>query len=170
MRFIAIAIFCLFAASSYAQVPPPQGGGAPDAPRMDNAKKEKTKKQKTVRTRKVKEDKHVKETVYLYGVSSLLGDSLCYITGISRIDNVDMQKRTGFLTFRESYSYQYRVYLEGTLGLKGQTAAILYDTKLKRLQKNYDKMISKYLKTDGAKLVTVNPDEFTFKSVETATE
>lgn len=113
-----------------------------------------------------KPDQHVKETVYLFGFSSQLGDSLHYITSIVRLDSVDMTKKTRFMSYRDSYSYQLRVYLEGTLHKKNQTTAIFFDTKLKRVQKMYDKMISRHLNVDGVKLVTINPDDFTFTSVE----
>lgn len=162
-RYLITALLCLFALTSYCQT---AQTAQPLGEKTEKPKAKKEKKQKTSKIRAPKSDSHIKETIYLFGFSTQIGDSLYYITSIAKLDSVDMTKKTRFLSFRDSYSYQMRVYVEGVLKQKSQTAAIFFDTKQKRIQKMYDKMITRYLNADGVKLITINPDEFTFTSVE----
>lgn len=111
-------------------------------------------------------DKHIKTTVYMFGFSNEFGDSTYVLTDISKVDNADLVKKTGFLSFRDSYGYQMQVYVEGTLGLKHQTVAIYFSTKLKAMQKKYAKIKKRYLSKDAVKLITLTNDEFSFKVIE----
>lgn len=166
--FVALVIsFCSLVAFGQAPGNPggnPEMGQPMGMPGKLDAQKGKQKKQPKIRV--PKEEQHINKTVYMFGVSTQLGDSVQYITSACQIDGADLTKKTQFLTYRESYSYQLRAYLEGTLNKKSQTTAIYFDTKQKRLQKRYSKMINKILKQDGVKLVTINPEEFIFSSIE----
>lgn len=100
--------------------------------------------------------------VYVFGVSQMLTDSVVYITNISEVDSIDLAKKTKFLPYRAEFSLQLKIYLEGTLGLKQQTACVFYSTERKKLTKKHYKIKKRYLDNPNTKIFVIDDQRFTF--------
>jgi len=102
-----------------------------------------------------------KGKVFLFGVSQQLTDSIVYITFISELDSLDLQKKTKFLPFRSAFSIQLKQYMEGTLGKDRQTATVFYSDNRKKLSKKYYKIKKRFLDNPYTKIVPL--DGFNFR-------
>lgn len=102
-------------------------------------------------------------TVYMFGVSQLLTDSVVYITSINQIDSIDLDKKTHILPNRSEFSLQLKEYLEGQVGLHKQTACVFYDVRRKKLNKQYYKIKKRYLDDKGKKIIIVDERYFKFR-------
>ena len=124
-------------------------------------KKEKKTAKKTAET----ENAFVKGTgtVYLFGFSHQLADSVVYFTDVQQIDSIDLDPKTQFLPLRSEISLQLKEYLEGKEHLEKQTACVFFSTKMKKIQKMYAKMRKRYLKASNMHLVMIDSKKFTFK-------
>ena len=100
-------------------------------------------------------------TVYLFGVSQQLTDSVVYITFINEIDSLDLQKRTKFLPYRSEFSLQLKEYMEGTLKKDHQTTCVFYSPNRKKLSKKYYKIKKRFLDNPYTKIMPL--DGFTFR-------
>lgn len=107
-------------------------------------------------------------TVYLFGVSQQLTDSVIYITTIQSVDSVDLTKKGKLLPFRSEYSLQLKEYMEGQLQLKNQTTCVFFSDKHKRLSKKLYKIKKRYLDDKETKIVMVDERYFRFKHPLTA--
>ena len=101
--------------------------------------------------------------VYVFGVSTQLADSTVYITTISEVDSLDLERKTRFLPFRSQFSLQLRVYMEGQLGLRNQTTCVFYSANRKKASKRLYKIKKRYLDNKGKKLVMVDERYFRFR-------
>ena len=147
----------------------------PDAVPSDNPKFDKTlpappssnkSKRSKAPAQKVKADKVISQTVYMYGIANALGDSTYFVTDIHTIPDAQILKRQGFLLYRESYGIQLKQYLEGVLGNNSQTVAVIFDTDAKRLAKRFAKLKKKLLKRKNAILLTIGSNDFQFVKLE----
>ena len=100
-------------------------------------------------------------TVYLFGVSQQLTDSVVYITFINEVDSLDLEKRTKFLPFRSEFSLQLKEYMEGTLKKDHQTTCVFYSPSRKKLSKKYYKIKKRFLDNPYTKIMPL--DGFTFR-------
>lgn len=101
--------------------------------------------------------------VYVFGVSQMLTDSVVYITNISEVDSIDLAKKTKFLPHRAEFSLQLKIYLEGTLGLRQQTACVFYSANRKKLTKKQYKIKKRYLDNPNTKIFVIDDQRFTFR-------
>lgn len=101
-------------------------------------------------------------TVYVFGVSQSLGKDEVYMTDISTIDSLALQKKTGFLPFRSSFSTQLQQYTEGVLGQTHQTVSIFFSTKREKLQKELNTVKKRYLSNANKSVTTINQEQFHF--------
>jgi hypothetical protein len=101
-------------------------------------------------------------TVYVFGFSQEFGDTIAYITDITKVDSVMLQKKTGFLPFRYDFSQQFKGYLEGEKGLKKQTACVFFSKNKVKLNKKLSKMRKRYLGMEHTTVVNIGQEEFKF--------
>ncbi len=66
------------------------------------------------------------QTIYIFGVSQNLSDSLVYISEITELSARHLLDKKRFLINREAYSSQFSDYLAEKLGSKHQTAAVFF--------------------------------------------
>lgn len=101
--------------------------------------------------------------VYLFGVCQELTDSMVYITGIHRVDSLDLEHKTGFLPFRSEFSLQLKEYMEGQLHHQNQTASVFYSKSRKKLAKKFYKIKKRFLDNTYTRLVVIDDDRFRFR-------
>ena len=87
-------------------------------------------------------------------------DSVVYFTDEQRLDSMVMEKKTKFLEKRATLSEQLANYLT-SIGESKYTAAIIYDTNLKKLDKKYIKH-AKYYKKNGFTIKPADKSQFSF--------
>ncbi|MBR2862546.1 MAG: hypothetical protein IKB97_03160 [Bacteroidaceae bacterium] len=75
------------------------------------------------------------ETIYVLGYGISFKDSVAYFTGIQEIKQADLQKKTGFLTYRSDFSDQLKTYLQTQLGVPNPTCAIFFSEKKSAIEK-----------------------------------
>lgn len=114
-------------------------------------------------TAKKPKDKN-KYGVYMAGASASFTDSLVYFTDIQFVDSASVDNKN-FLYGRSQYSSQLKDYLESKEGGRNRTCFMFYNTKKHKLQKELDKIKSKYRKGNNILLKDVNP-EFKFVKAE----
>lgn len=102
-------------------------------------------------------------TVYVFGVSQVLTDTVIYITNIHQVDSLDLETKTKFLPFRSEFSLQLKEYMEGQLGLKHQTACVFYSDSRRKLSKKFYKIKKRYLDDKNRKVVMVDERYFQFR-------
>ncbi len=101
--------------------------------------------------------------VYVFGVSQRLGGDEVFITEISEVDSLAIQKKTKFLPFRSAMSLQLQSYVEGVLEEGNQTVAVFFSEKKETLKKKLAKVRKRYLAHNDKEVTTVILDEFRFK-------
>ena len=121
-------------------------------------KKEKMKEKATAKPEKL--HKIISKTIYLYGVGFSAVDSVVYFTDEQRLDSMVMDKKTSFLAKRATLSEQFANYLT-SIGESKYTAAIIYDTNLKKLDKKYMKQ-AKYYQKNGYTIKPADKSQFSF--------
>jgi hypothetical protein len=104
------------------------------------------------------------DKVYIFGVGSAFGDTIIHFTSIIEMENITLEKKTGFLPYRSVYSMQLKAYLEGTLGLHQQTCCVMFSTSKKKISKKYYKLKKAYLKNSENVLKIIGENEFAFKT------
>ena len=102
-------------------------------------------------------------TVYLFGVSQMLTDSIVYATSINQIDSIDLDRKTRTLPNRSEFSLQLKEYLEGQVGLHKQTACVFFSTSRKKLNKQYYKIKKRYLDDKEKRIIIVDDRYFKFR-------
>lgn len=111
------------------------------------------------------------QTLYIFGVSQNLRDSVAYVTDIVEITAPNLQQK-GFFTDRDLYAEQFRNYVEQTFATSHQTAVIFFDSKAVKLEKIRQKLRVKITgqKVGLEKVVVkdIYKDQFQFKKIEVA--
>ena len=100
-------------------------------------------------------------TVYMFAVSSQFGDSVVYVSELMPVANVQLTKKYDYFKYRSDFTFGFKQYLADNFGCENQTCAIFYDTKLKKAQKRFNKVL-KRAKTNKMHVTTVSKDKFTF--------
>ena len=103
--------------------------------------------------------------VYVYGVAASFTDTVLYITDVQKLEGAALDK-SKFLPFRDGYSYQLKVFLEGTLGAKDRVCAIFFSEDIKKLNKGAVKMYKKYAKNGAYSIRRLTKEEFEFQTIE----
>ena len=145
-----------------AQMPPEQPQGFGVSPTIGSKDpKAKGKKKKEPKPQKVKKQSPEKlhaRTIYLYGVGFSAVDSVVYFTDEQRLDSMLFNKK--FLKNRAVLSEQFTNYLT-SIGESKYTGAIVFDTKLKALDKKFLKH-AKYYKKLGYTIKAADKSQFSF--------
>lgn len=98
--------------------------------------------------------------VYAFGFAASFRDTLTFITEIQELDSVKLERQTHFLPMRDLYSYQMKDYLEADLEKTNYTCMIYFSKKLKKLQKQMNRLKTEYSRS--GKLNVLSPEEFRF--------
>lgn len=108
------------------------------------------------------------QTLFIFGVSQNLRDSVVYVTDIVEITAPNLIQK-GFFTDRDLYAEQLRLFVERTFATSRQTAVVFFDTKAASLEKTREKLRSKIAgqKVGLDKLVVKDlyKDQFQFKKI-----
>ncbi len=139
---------------------PPQGGQRPPRDGQRPEKKDASKKKENTTV-----DKTLKNVnqLYVYGIAYSPKDSVVHLTDMLFIKNAKVAKKTGFLENRTDYSNQLKTYLESH-GDPNRTCVLVYNEKLGKLSKDYEKMVERYSrKKYNVKIV--NQTDFRFSTV-----
>ena len=102
--------------------------------------------------------------VYAFGISESFTDSIVYNTNIQVIDSVYLDAN-GFLPARDSYAYQLKNYLEINKELTDRTCMIFFNTDMKKLTKEFNKVVARYKKKNVI-VKSIKPEEFKFTKPE----
>lgn len=101
------------------------------------------------------------KTVYLFGVSISLADSVVYFTEIMPVEGAKIDERTGFLLHRQYYSYELKDYMNFTENMPGRTSAVYFSDKCSKLEKK-EAALKKRLVEKQGKTVRYLGDKFKF--------
>ncbi len=111
------------------------------------------------------------QTLFIFGVSQNLRDSVAYVTDIVAITAPNLLQKK-FFTDRDLYAEQLRVYVEQTFASPHQTAVVFYDKKIVKLEKMRQKLRVKLsgqkLGLDKIVVKDIFKDQFQFKKLEVA--
>ena len=66
------------------------------------------------------------QTLFIFGVSQNLRDSVAYVSDISSITEPNLVQKS-FFTDRDLYEEQFRIYVEKTFETTYQTAVVFFD-------------------------------------------
>ena len=185
-RYLILIFLCVSALSGFAQNPVdtsdmPQSAQVGKAGKADKKDKKAKKSKKKDRKDKDSVDTNmnvvqeqvrnvVMKPAYIIGVGAAFGDSLVYITEVNKVDRAYFTKKTKFLDRRMEYSYQFKNFLEQTLGLENRTCSVIFSDKLKKALKMRRKLLARYLKSEDVAVQSVNQDTFSFKQLDYASE
>ncbi len=100
------------------------------------------------------------EQVYIFGINYSPTDSTVYFTDQMVLRNVKIEKKTGFLQFRNLYSKQLTDHMEGK-GELNRISCVVFNQKYKKLAKKYRKMMNKYQKKNY-QIKALDQTEFKF--------
>lgn len=122
------------------------------------------KDKKSAKETKVKEAPLVQAEVYGFGFAASFTDSVAFYTDIQLLDSASLVNKS-YLNMRYDYSYQLKYYLQDNLQKSDHVCMIFFNTKLKKLQKEYDKLLNKYRKA-GTGLRQIPITDFKFSKPE----
>lgn len=103
--------------------------------------------------------------LYAFGYAATLNDSTVYITEIQEMPKVKMEKGTGFLVSRSSYTTQLKRFIEGMYGGHA-TCAIIFNENKDKLYKDYLRLIDKIMRHKQNIIKSVHSEDFTFIEVD----
>ncbi|MBQ2808726.1 MAG: hypothetical protein IJF06_06455 [Bacteroidaceae bacterium] len=115
----------------------------------------------TVSAKGDKDKDKKEETVYLFGASFSLSDSVVYFTEIMPVDGAQLDKKTEFLLHRQYYAYELKDYMNFQENMPGRTSAVYFSTKRSKLEKTEAKLRKKLVEKDG-KTIRYLGDKFKF--------
>ena len=144
---------------------PPMGGGQPPHDGQPPRDKQGGKKSEKKREKKSSEERQSKivNQLYVYGIAYSPADSTVQLTDVLFIKNASVNKKTGFLNNRGDYANQLKTYLE-CQGQKNRTCVVVYNEKLGKLSKDYDKVQARYRKKNFL-IKNVSQTDFRFQTI-----
>ena len=92
----------------------------------------------------------VKPKAYMFGFVASFNDSTVYFTNIQQVDSVWFTQKKELLAGRSNYSNQLRNYCADKLDKPRRTCIVVSHTKLKKVEKKYEKMKKMYLQNKKA--------------------
>lgn len=105
------------------------------------------------------------KTVYAFGIGASFTDTIVYFTEIQILDSAKVSKE-GFLTHRDTYSYQLKNYLEDNRLQANSTCMIYFSKNKNKLEKEATKILNKYRRSKNMVVTRIDPDNFSFKKPE----
>ena len=184
-KYFIILFFCISALNGFAQDPVDSDGTTEPSTSVNKSDKKGKKDKADKKDKKGKKDRKKRDSTgtnlnvgqeqvsivemkpaYIIGVGAAFGDTLVYITEVNKVENARFTKKYNFLDRRMEYSYQFKNFLEQTLGLEDRTCSIVFYDKLKKALKARRKLMERYLKASDVSLQSVNKETFSFKPLE----
>ena len=108
------------------------------------------------------------QTLFIFGVSQNLRDSVAYVSDISSITAPNLVQKS-FFTDRDLYAEQFRLYVEKTFATTYQTAVVFFDFKAEKLekvrQKLREKLAGQKVGLDKVVVKDIFKDQFQFKKI-----
>lgn len=113
-------------------------------------------------------------SVYAFGYGEALNDSAVFLSPIQLLEGVELEKGSGFLQFRETYSNQMQRYLDRRFALSAGTqplgsshkphamCVIIYGKKRADVEKKYVKLRKDIRKRRHVRLTEMPVEEFQF--------
>ncbi len=99
--------------------------------------------------------------VYVMGVSISFSDSIVYFTEVQFMDNVTLEKGTGFLPNRQHYSLELQNYMSQSEQQQSRTSIIIFEKKKSKLQRR-EQRLKQRLEKRGSLKVRYLGDKFKF--------
>ena len=108
------------------------------------------------------------QTLYIYGVSQNLNDTIAYVSDITVITGSHLLEK-GYFLQRDQYADQFKDYVQKRFASPHQTTAVFFDTPIEAAEKRREKL-RKHLAGSKAVLGTltvkdVYKDQFVFKPI-----
>lgn len=108
------------------------------------------------------------QTLYIYGVSQNLNDTIAYVSDITVITGSHLLEK-GYFLQRDQYADQFKDYVQQRFASPHQTTAVFFDTRIEAAEKRREKL-RKHLAGSKAVLGTltvkdVYKDQFVFKPI-----
>lgn len=100
--------------------------------------------------------------VYAFGVAASFTDTIVYFTDIQILDSAKVSKE-GFLSHRDTYSYQLKNYVEDNRLHENSTCMIYFSKNKAKLEKEFAKIENKYKRSKNMVVKRIEPDKFSFK-------
>ena len=138
----------------------------PNDPSDNNAMASKKRRDKQTKNQEEKIDTKKADwhatTVYLFTASSQFGDTVMYVSDIIPVDSVQLTNKYDYLKYRSEFTYGFKQYLADNYGCENQTCAIFFDTKPKKIQKRFNKVL-KRAKNNKLSITLIPKDKYTFR-------
>ena len=108
------------------------------------------------------------QTLYIYGVSQNLNDTIAYVSDITVITGSHLLEK-GYFLQRDQYADQFKDYVQKRFASPHQTTAVFFDTRIEAAEKRREKL-RKHLAGSKAVLGTITvkdvyKDQFVFKPI-----
>ncbi|MBO4397090.1 MAG: hypothetical protein J5805_00995 [Bacteroidaceae bacterium] len=161
MKQFLLSIFMMFALSMVMNAQDKMQG--PSSPDSKMSRREKKAQERMLMTEDTRKSDKYSSTVYMFALSSQIGDSIVYISEIMPVENVQLTKKYSFLSYRSDYSSQFKQYLADNHGCQLQTPAVFYDKDQKNLMKRFNKVLKRYTDDKNVKVKIISQDQFKFK-------
>lgn len=104
--------------------------------------------------------------IYIFGYALSPTDSTVYVTEIQRIDTAYIERNSKAMMARTMYSYQLQKFLSDTYGLKGAICNIFFSENRNKLDKKYDRVISRARNANDLQLCLMGAQVMRFTTVE----
>lgn len=110
---------------------------------------------------------YVTPKAYMFGFAASFNDSTVYFTDIQQVDSVWFNQKKDMLAGRSEYSSQLRSYCEEELNQPRRTCVVIGNTKLKKVEKKFEKMKKIYLQNKKATYDVrfIKEEDFKFHAV-----
>lgn len=110
---------------------------------------------------------HAQKTVYAFGFGTSFNDSTVYLSAIQILPEAQIQKKTGFLENRASYTLQMKRYLESNY-VGHETCVLFFSTKKEKLEKKYIKVRRQAQRNKQQTVRELPSEEFRFSALSKA--
>jgi len=108
------------------------------------------------------------QTLYIYGVSQNLNDSIVYVSDITVLTGAHLLEK-GYFVQRDQYADQFKDFVQQHFSAPHQTAAVFFDTRIETAEKQREKLRKQLAgSTSGWTTLVVKDvykDQFVFKPI-----
>jgi len=107
---------------------------------------------------------YAQKTVYAFGFGTSFNDSTVYLSAIQVLPDAQVQKKTGFLKHRASYTSQMKRYLESNY-IGHETCVLFFSTRKEKLEKKYIKVRRHAQRNKQQTVKELSSEEFRFSAL-----
>ncbi len=104
------------------------------------------------------------DDVYMFGYGQNFKDSTVYVTAIQLVEGAQIEKGSGFLTYRDDYSGQFKIFLADNLGVESATCSVFFAKKKSDVEKKLLKVRRRVRAGKENRLRELAPGEFVFNA------